>query len=228
MLVRTSRGYQLFIHVPKTGGNTIQQCLLGHGLSVDQPICRGHQDGQQRFELRGPITETKHQPLQRYHQLSPATAGMPVAVCVRRPFERLVSLYFSPHRWLQWCSQRASYELPEDPAFDEAAFLQIVGAAPAAIDYLASGAPSVSPQAAVENRKNFEKLAFQARLAVLKTESLAADFAACFGFALSIQSRNVSPYRQQVRRILASRELRAWVEEDSHHQADLECFYGTD
>lgn len=227
LLFRTSRGCGLFIHVPKTGGNTIQQGLLNRGMSLDQVICSGHQDGRQRFELRGPITETKHQSLQRYYQLSSDAITLPVVVCVRRPFERLVSLYFSPHRWLQWCPDRGSFELPRLATFDEAAFLQMAYAAPAAFDYLASGLPSpkLLDQDAAEKSKNIENLISGGRLSVLKTESLSIDYAACFGFPLLIDPCNVSPYRLQALEVLANSRLRAMVEDHSHHGKDLSLFY---
>lgn len=225
MLFKTTRGLGLFIHVPKTGGNTIQQCLLEHGLSLDQPVCTGHQDGRQRFELRGPITESKHQSLQRYHSLSPSTAALPVVLCVRRPFERLVSLYFSPHRWLRRCPRSQVYRMPQVARFDEAAFSQMIVDSPAAVDYLAAAKPSSTPGLAAEHHIIMQHLTTESRLAVLKTENLSVDFAAYFGFPLATEPRNVSPYREQAAMVLASQALRAQVEERSHHRADLDLFY---
>ena len=35
----------IFIHIPKTGGNTIQKTLFDKNLSLDEMIINEHQDG---------------------------------------------------------------------------------------------------------------------------------------------------------------------------------------
>ena len=53
----------IFIHIPKTGGNTIQKTLFDKNLSLDEMIVNEHQDGIDRFEIRGKYTQQKHMKL---------------------------------------------------------------------------------------------------------------------------------------------------------------------
>lgn len=89
----------LFIHVPKTGGNSIQNILKCY--SEDEIVINGaHQDGIERFGLRNPTYEiSKHSPLSQYQSVMEPdifNALFKFAV-IRNPWDMLVSFYFSPH-----------------------------------------------------------------------------------------------------------------------------------
>lgn len=90
----------LFIHVPKTGGNSIQNILSNY--SDDKIVCLApHQDGLERFEVRSKIYKThKHSTLSDYRREygDKMSKGLFTFCCVRNPWERVVSHYFSPHR----------------------------------------------------------------------------------------------------------------------------------
>ncbi len=90
----------LFVHIPKTGGNSIQTVLMP--LADDEKVCNGPlQDGIERFGLVNRQTNTtKHSPLTEYKAALPAAtyAALYKFCCVRNPWERVISFYFSPHR----------------------------------------------------------------------------------------------------------------------------------
>jgi len=87
----------IFLHVPKTAGNSIQTWLLPY--SDDQKVVSGQQDGIDTFNIRGAITPTKHAGLQQYADvLGPRLADYAVVLPVRDPIDRMLSMYFSPHR----------------------------------------------------------------------------------------------------------------------------------
>jgi hypothetical protein len=90
----------VFIHVPKTGGNFFTRCFLR--FSGDTIVTSGHQDGSDRFELSGDATKTKHQTLAEYSSLiGPGFADYTAYAFARPPVERMISLYYSPHRWMR-------------------------------------------------------------------------------------------------------------------------------
>ena len=89
----------IFLHVPKTGGNAIQTELLPY--SDDKKRLNPTQDGKNRFELEGPVTSRKHAFLKDYHaKIGDGVKEYHVALTLRDPFERMVSFYFSPNRWI--------------------------------------------------------------------------------------------------------------------------------
>ena len=94
----------LFVHVPKTGGNSIQVVLKEY--SNDEFITTPRQDGFHRFGVTNRTYGTeKHSPLSRYESaLDDATfCGMYKFSVIRNPWDRVVSTYFSSHRKnLEW------------------------------------------------------------------------------------------------------------------------------
>jgi hypothetical protein len=95
----------LFVHIPKTGGNSIQNVLRLY--SEDQIVCLNPlQDGVERFEVRNPnYSYEKHSSLAEYESiLGPDLfASLYKFACIRNPWERMISFYFSPHRQVtQW------------------------------------------------------------------------------------------------------------------------------
>jgi hypothetical protein len=90
----------LFVHVPKTGGNAIQDALRQY--SEDAIVClESHHDGVDRFEVRSPKYKTvKHSTLADYQceyggQLMTKLFKFSA---VRNTWDRCMSHYFSPHR----------------------------------------------------------------------------------------------------------------------------------
>jgi hypothetical protein len=92
----------LFVHIPKTGGNSVQQALRDY--SEDQIVCTApFQDGVERFGLRNDrFSLQKHSALRDYRrELGEALFHRLFKFCcVRNPWERAISFYFSPHRGL--------------------------------------------------------------------------------------------------------------------------------
>ena len=89
----------LFIHIPKTAGNSIQGVLREY--SEDEIVVGAGQDGVERFEVKsGGRDLMKHSTLADYvRELGPeAVSGLYKFACVRNPWDRMISFYFSPHR----------------------------------------------------------------------------------------------------------------------------------
>ena len=90
----------IYLHVPKTGGTSISRALLQH--SDDEMHLHKHQDGIERFSVKGKVTPKKHAVLSTYQELlGDEFRRFDVAISVRNPLDRAVSMYFSPNRWLR-------------------------------------------------------------------------------------------------------------------------------
>ncbi len=90
----------LFIHIPKTAGNSIQNVLKSYSEERIVSVAP-HQDGVERFEIRSDSYKIhKHSTLSEYQdQLGKDVIdGLFKFACVRNPWERMISFYFSPHR----------------------------------------------------------------------------------------------------------------------------------
>jgi Sulfotransferase family len=103
----------LFVHVPKTGGNSLQSVLVEDSddhLTVDQ-----YRDGIDEFEVAGQHTDRKHTTLQEYHDRLPAETYRRLFkfAVVRDPWERAISAYFSPISWVT---------SPDQPTWSDEAF----------------------------------------------------------------------------------------------------------
>lgn len=91
----------LFIHVPKTAGNTVTSELIRYEPA--QPptkILLPGMDGLNRFELKDGFSENKHTNLRAYQATMPADLfkELTVVFVYRNPVDRLVSFFYSPHR----------------------------------------------------------------------------------------------------------------------------------
>jgi hypothetical protein len=112
----------LFIHVPKTGGNSIQNILRNY--SEDKIVIRGeHQDGIERFEVRNDKYEvTKHSTLKHYQTIlePPVYQKLFKFATIRNPYEQMISWYFSPHRGVrEWVRQDFINLVKEVPTLRE-------------------------------------------------------------------------------------------------------------
>ncbi len=87
----------IFVHLPKTGGNSIQNILRKH--SDDEIVLRHpQQDGIERFDLMNSKYKTsKHSTLQEYQNaLENRFHEFFKFICVRNPWERMISAFFTP------------------------------------------------------------------------------------------------------------------------------------
>jgi len=114
----------LFVHVPKTGGNSIQNILAEY--SEDTLITtEKHQDGVERFELRNSTYKLKkHSKLSRYRKLLPADLYRQLFkfATIRNPWDKMISMYFSPHR--------------STGTWDREDFIRLIKRAPTLQDYV--------------------------------------------------------------------------------------------
>lgn len=111
----------IFLHVPKTAGNSINRYLL--------PICDNEMyvehfhDGINQFGIAGAYSKDKHSPLSVYKTyLGKIFPSYKVLISVRHPFPRALSYYFSPNRWFRETSPGEWKLTP--PLWDESDFWQ--------------------------------------------------------------------------------------------------------
>ena len=113
-MISTARKF-LFVHVPKTGGNSIQNILQRY--SEDRIVCVApHQDGVERFALRNDRYDVeKHSTLTHYKRVLGAEVydSLFKFAVARNPWERMISHYFSPHRNVSGWDRNAFIALVE-------------------------------------------------------------------------------------------------------------------
>jgi len=122
----------IYIHIPKTGGNSIQAVL--QRFSDDRKALNATQDGIDRFNITGSVTKNKHDPLAHYHAAVSDLGAYFIFFSARHPFDRAVSAYFSPSNWVRR-NPDGTLEI-EDPYWSFDAFLSFVGRITPAVDYI--------------------------------------------------------------------------------------------
>jgi hypothetical protein len=137
----------LFVHIPKTAGNSIQSALRDY--SEDELVAlRKEQDGIERFGLRNPKYRIKkHSTLVEYRAaLGEAEFGnLYKFTCVRNPWDRMVSYYFTPtHKTEAW---------------DRKKFRKVISRALSVADYLRLDKGEGDPFGNVDYIMRFENLA---------------------------------------------------------------------
>jgi len=137
----------LFVHIPKTAGNSIQSVLRDY--SEDQLVAlRKEQDGIERFGLHNPKYKVrKHSTLSEYHDAlgNEQFRNLYKFTCVRNPWDRMVSYYFTPT------------QNPE--TWNRKKFRETISKAVSVSDYLRLDNSEGDPFANVDRIMQFENLA---------------------------------------------------------------------
>jgi len=200
----------IFVHVPKTAGNSINRYLL--------PVCDNEiytekfHDGVNQFGISGAYSKDKHSPLSVYKTfLGELFPSYKVLISVRHPFPRALSYYFSPNRWFRE-KLPGKWELTP-PHWDENAFWQS----------LSDGwFRSCSSYLDVIDRRKADF--------VIRQENLADDLSSTL-FGLNIPDGTLKPINhvnrtsaspELLNRLLKSKSLRDEVETFQHE--DMEAF----
>lgn len=217
MIITLEGKTQIFIHIPKTGGNSVQSTLIKYGLSEDRLLLAApFQDGKERFDLCGKHTTHKHMMLWQYIDAESSLGAVQVATCARDPYERLVSFYFSPHRHLIR-GESGKFYFKKDIQFNEDEFRLLT-------KRLVPAAYHVSRSRGKINLKQIKGDIDEEKIRLLRTKYLSEDFYSHFGIALTAQALNTSPYKKLAQAVLKSNELRRFVE-STYHNLDNEIFF---
>jgi Sulfotransferase family len=134
-MMSTERKF-IYVHVPKTGGNSIQSSL--QPFSDDNKVLNTHQDGINRFNIIGPNTSTKHMTLAGYKAALEDISKFFVFFSARQPFRRAISAYFSPSNWAKRNASGAWEITP--PVWNYSDFLKFVCKMDSIVSYVKLGA----------------------------------------------------------------------------------------
>jgi hypothetical protein len=95
-MVSTEKNF-IFVHIRKTGGNSIQSVLSEYAIDEVETSAQS-QDGDEQFDMSNEYGLWKHAPLREYKGKLPEEEyeEMFKFSVVRNPWERLVSMYFTP------------------------------------------------------------------------------------------------------------------------------------
>lgn len=201
---------KIFIHIPKTGGNTIQATFIKNKITEDFKIkVMKNQDGIDRFDIKGTETERKHQSLHSYISKHPYMVNLEVFSAVRDPFERLISFYFAPFNHARIDSDSGKTIFPSTIVFDERKFMSLVARIKTAAEWLSICKKDIQVP------KNIK---------LINTKNLEQDFNMYFPDLQLSPRLNASPYIQEANAIRDSMELRRLVE-NSKHSIDYRLFF---
>jgi len=142
----------VFIHIPKTGGNSIQTILEPFTEDRRLKAVPDH-DLTNRFAVYGPITNRKHCTSAEYIERLGLEKFMALkrVTFVRNPLDRALSWYFSPHRWVH----KMSYGQLPPFKMDKKEFGRLLEKMTSASSFLQDGPTSI-PFDFVGRYENFE------------------------------------------------------------------------
>lgn len=142
----------VFIHIPKTGGNSIQTIIEPFTEDLRLKSVPDH-DLVNRFAVYGPITNRKHCTSAEYIEKLGLEKFMAIkrVTFVRNPLDRALSWYFSPHRWVH----KMSYGQLPSFKMNKKEFGRLIDKMTTASSFLRNG-PDLIPFDLVGRYENFD------------------------------------------------------------------------